>query len=55
MAPKNMTNGLDAMRACPQVELVTDVAVLYVDPRGPYPELVSHWYDESRDGRCFSP
>jgi len=41
------------MRACPQVELVTDVAVLYVDPRGPYPELVSHWYDESRDGRSY--
>ena len=32
---------------------VSDVAVLFVDPRGPYPELVEHWYDESRDARSY--
>lgn len=30
-----------------------DVAVLYVDPRGPYPSLVRHWYDEARDARTY--
>lgn len=26
---------------------------LYVDPRGPYPKLVSQWFDESRDARLY--
>lgn len=30
-----------------------DVAVLYVDPRGPYPDLVAHWYDAERDARRY--
>lgn len=34
--------------------MVTDVAVLYVDPRGPYPALVEHWYDEARDARTYA-
>lgn len=29
------------------------VAVLYVDPSGPYPGLVEHWYDEARDARTY--
>lgn len=29
------------------------VAVLYVDPRGPYPGLVTEWYDEARDARGY--
>lgn len=33
--------------------LVTDVAALYVDPLGPYPKLVEHWYDESRNARTY--
>jgi hypothetical protein len=35
-------------------DLVRDVAVLYVDPRGPYPKLVEHWYDEARDARTYA-
>jgi hypothetical protein len=35
------------------VSLRTDVAALYVDPRGPYPLLVEHWYDEARDARTY--
>lgn len=31
----------------------TDVAALYVDPRGPYPALVRDWYDETRDARRY--
>lgn len=31
-----------------------DVAVLYVDPRGPYPQLVREWYDEARDARTYA-
>ncbi|MCL2777748.1 MAG: hypothetical protein FWD73_07060 [Polyangiaceae bacterium] len=31
-----------------------DVAVLYVDPRGPYPELVEQWYDEARDALRYA-
>lgn len=34
--------------------LIDDVAVLYVDPRGPYPKLVTHWYDEARDARTYA-
>lgn len=30
------------------------VAALYVDPRGPYPRLVSDWYDEERDARTYA-
>ena len=33
--------------------VVEDVAVLYVDPRGPYPDLVRHWYDETRDAASY--
>lgn len=32
----------------------SDVAALYVDPRGPYPKLVEHWYDEARDARSYA-
>lgn len=35
------------------VALLEDVAVLYVDPRGPYPALVRHWYDADRDARKY--
>jgi hypothetical protein len=31
----------------------SDVAALYVDPRGPYPGLVERWYDEARDARTY--
>lgn len=27
---------------------------LYVDPRGPYPELVADWYDQARDARTYA-
>jgi hypothetical protein len=27
---------------------------LYVDPRGPYPDLVREWYDEKRDARTYA-
>jgi len=30
-----------------------DVVVLYVDTRGVYPSLVSEWYDEILDARCY--
>jgi hypothetical protein len=30
-----------------------DVVALYVDPRGPYPNLVKEWYDEKRDARTY--
>lgn len=33
--------------------LRTDVVVLYVDPRGPYPALVADWYDAERDARTY--
>jgi hypothetical protein len=36
------------------MSLVTDVAALYVDPRGPYPKLVEHWWDEKRDARTYA-
>ncbi len=31
----------------------SDVAALYVDRLGPYPKLVSDWYDEARDARSY--
>lgn len=31
----------------------TDVVALYVDPRGPYPELVAEWYDEKRNALTY--
>lgn len=34
--------------------LRTDVSVLYVDPRGPYPKLVADWWDEKRDARLYA-
>lgn len=34
-------------------QLVENVAVLYVDPRGPYPALVREWFDTSRDARSY--
>jgi len=36
------------------VTLRTDVSVLYVDPRGPYPKLVADWWDEKRDARLYA-
>jgi hypothetical protein len=33
--------------------LRTDVSALYVDPRGPYPNLVADWWDEKRDARTY--
>lgn len=32
----------------------SDVAALYVDPRGPYPTLVREWYDAARDARGYA-
>lgn len=32
----------------------SDVAALYVDPLGPYPKLLEHWYDEARDARTYA-
>lgn len=34
--------------------MIEDVAVLYVDPKGPYPALVREWYDERRDARTYA-
>ena len=31
-----------------------DVAALYVDARGVYPQLTDHWYDEKRDARTYA-
>jgi hypothetical protein len=36
------------------VTLRTDVSVLYVDPRGPYPKLVADWWGEDRDARLYA-
>src|SRR6185295_2149416 len=36
------------------VDLVEDVAALYIDPRGPYPGLVRHWYDEERNAEMYA-
>lgn len=30
-----------------------DVVALYVDPGGPYPNLLSQWYDAERDARAY--
>ena len=30
------------------------VAALYVDPLGPYPKLVEHWWDEARDAKTYA-
>lgn len=30
------------------------VAALYVDPKGPYPQLATDWYDETRDATTYS-
>lgn len=30
-----------------------DVSALYVDPDGPYPRLVTDWWDEQRDARNY--
>lgn len=35
------------------MSLVTDVAVLYCDPKGVYPRLVEHCWDEKRDARTY--
>jgi len=35
------------------VSKVSNVAALYVDPRGPYPALVEHWWDEARDAKTY--
>jgi hypothetical protein len=35
-------------------QLATGVAVLYADPRGPYPGLVQEWYGEERDARTYA-
>ncbi len=34
----------------------SDVAALYVDPKGVYPKLLAegHWYDEARDARTYA-
>ena len=32
----------------------TDVAALYIDPKGPYPALVRDWYDEARDAKTYA-
>lgn len=34
--------------------LIYDVAALYVDPKGVYPKLVEHWWDEKRDARNYA-
>lgn len=34
--------------------MIQTVAALYVDPRGPYPTLVTEWYDEARDARAYA-
>ncbi len=34
--------------------MISDVVVLYVDARGPYPKLVEHWFDETRDARTYA-
>lgn len=36
------------------MSLVDDVVALYVDPKGPYPELVREWYDERRDAKTYA-
>ncbi len=31
----------------------SDVTALYVEPNGPYPDLVEDWYDAARDARTY--
>lgn len=38
----------------PLPELLDGVAVLYVDPAGPYPGLVREWYDQARDAKTYT-
>lgn len=33
--------------------MISSVVALYVDPKGPYPKLVSEWYDAARDARTY--
>lgn len=33
---------------------MSPVAALYVDPKGPYPNLTPYWYDEERDARTYA-
>lgn len=33
--------------------LVSNVSALYVDPGGPYPDLVADWWDELRDAKRY--
>lgn len=40
--------------ATPAPALRSDVVALYVDPRGPYPKLVSEWFDAKRDARTYT-
>lgn len=37
-----------------ETALRTDVSVLYVDPRGPYPSLVADWWDAERDATGYA-
>lgn len=39
---------------CESMWIRDDVAVLYVDPRGPYPNIVRDWYDEERDAKTYA-
>lgn len=32
----------------------TDISALYVDAHGPYPKLVTDWWDEKRDARLYA-
>lgn len=43
------------MSLAPQLEAKsTRVVALYIDPRGPYPELVADCYDADRDARTYA-
>lgn len=33
---------------------ISTVVALYVDPRGPYPLLLEHWYDAEKDARRYA-
>lgn len=41
-------------RVAPSVGLRQDVAVLYVEPTGPYPHLVADWFDAERDATTYA-
>jgi hypothetical protein len=34
--------------------MISDVAALFVDSKGPYPKIVEHWYDEARDACTYA-